>query len=170
MLIPEVEERILELTMDCLPWSSLSWSIHRGLRDILVAYAKPTMDKFRHNLASRLRNFINENPHRLIACGWSADFVTEAMADLAANSVLAGSGNSGDSVRVVTDAAVLLSAQTPVQLDEVDFWQKERHGLSQGACLSANAIVALTKCFILEWSNEFDNQMYHDLPPELHFS
>ena len=84
-------------------------------------------------------------------------------------SVQAGSGNSGDSVRVVTDAALLLSAENPEQLDETDFWRKGRHEKSQGSDLSPNAIVALKKCFVLEWSVESDYQMYHDLPPELLF-
>ncbi|KAF6222673.1 hypothetical protein HO133_000720 [Letharia lupina] len=124
MLVPTMEQEILEHTLDCLPWSSLSWSIHRGLRDILVAYAKPTMDELRPNIASRLREFINEQPQRLEANGWSAEFVRGAMAELAASSVLAGSGNSGDSVRVVTDAALLLSDKDSSVLDETNFWRK----------------------------------------------
>lgn len=169
MLIPEPEQGVLEQALDCLPWSSLSWSIHRGLRDILVAYAKPTMDEYRQNLASRLRDFINGQPQQLEANGWSADFVRGAMAELAASSVLAGSGNSGDSVRVVTDTALLLSDKDSFELDETNFWRRERHSLSKGSWLPTTAIIALTKCFVLEWSNEFDYQMYHDLPPELLF-
>ena len=169
MLVPESEQRILERTLDNLPWSSLSWSIHRGLRDILVAFAKPTMDEFRHNLASRLRDFINENPQQFEANGWSADFVRGAMAGLAASFVLAGSGNSGDTVRVVTDAALLLSKGDLSVQDETEFWRKERRSLSKASLLSTNAIIALTKVFVLEWSIEFDYQMYHDLPPELLF-
>ena len=169
MFVPAPEQRILEQTLDSLPWSTLSWSIHRGLRDILVAYAKPTMDEHRHNLASRLREFIKGHPQQLEANGWSAEFVRGAMAELAANSVLAGSGNSGDSVRVVTDAALLLSEMDLSVLDETNFWRQERQILSKGSWLSKNAIIALTKCFVLEWSNEFDYQMYHDLPLELLF-
>ena len=169
MIIPELEQGILEQALDSLPWTSLSWSVHRGLRDILVAYAKPTMDEFRPRLASRLREFINTKPQQLEANGWSAKFVRGAMGELAANAILAGSGNSGDSVRVVTDAALLLSEGDPSALDETTFWRKERHVLSKGSLLSTNAIVALTKCFVLEWSIEFDYQMYHDLPPELLF-
>ena len=167
MIIPESERQILEQTLDSLPWSSLSWSIHRGLRDILVAYAKPTMDELRHRLASRLREFINTKPEQLEANGWSAEFVRGVMGELAANSVLAGRGNSGDSVRVVTDAVLLLSKVDPSALDETDFWRNERHVLSKSSLLSTNAIIALTKCFVLEWSIDFDYQMYHDLPPEL---
>ena len=169
MLAPTTEQGILEQTLDCLPWSSMSWSVHRGLRDILIAYAKPTMDESRQSLAPRLRDFINRQPQQLEANGWSADFVRGAMAELAANSVLAGSGNSGNSVRVVTDAALLLSEKDPSTLDETNFWREERHSLSKGSWLSPNAIIALTKCFVLEWSIEFDYQMYHDLPPELMF-
>ena len=169
MFIPESEQRILERTLDGLSWSSMSWSIHRGLRDILVAYAKPTMDEFRQSLASRLRGFINSKPQQLEANGWSAEFVRGAMAELAANSVLARSGNSGDSVRVVTDAALLLSDEYPSVLDETDFWREDRHVLSKGSRLSTNAVIALTKCSVLEWNIEFDYQMYHDLPPELLF-
>ena len=91
------------------------------------------------------------------------------MGEIAANSVLAGSGNSGDSVRVVTDAALLLSAEDLWTLDETNFWRKERHDLAKESSLTTNAIVALTKCFVLEWSVEFDYQMYHDLPSELLF-
>ena len=169
MLVPPKEQGVLEYTLDCLPWSSLSWSTHRGLRDILVAYAKPTMDKFRQALASALRDFIDGQPQQLEANGWSGDFVRGAMAEIAYSSVLAGSGNSGDSVRVVTDAALLLSAKDLTTLDETSFWREERHDLAKEPLLTTNAIVALTKCFVLEWSVEFDYQMYHDLPPELLF-
>ena len=167
MFIPGSEQRILEQALDSLPWSSMSWSIHRGLREILVAYAKPTMDEFRQSLASRLRGIINSKPQQLEANRWSAEFVRGARAELAANSVLARSGNSGDLVRVVTDAALLLSDEYLSVLDERDFWKEERHVLSKGSRLSTNAIIALTKCFVLEWSIEFDYQMYHDFPPEL---
>lgn len=169
MLVPQTEQEILEHTLDCLPWSSLSWSIHRGLRDILVAYAKPTMDKFRQALASALRDYIYEHPKQFEANGWSGEFVRGAMAEIAANSVLAGNGNSGDSVRVVTDAALLLSAKDLSTLDETNFWREERHDSAKESLLTTNAIVALTKCFVLEWSVEFDYQIYHDLPPELLF-
>ena len=64
MRVPIIEQEILDHAMDCLPWSSLSCSIHRGLRDIVVAYAKPTMDRFRQDLASRLQDFIEKQPPR----------------------------------------------------------------------------------------------------------
>lgn len=166
----KTEREVLDCVLDNIPWSSMSWSIHRGLRDILVAYAKPTMDKYRHTLASKLRTYITENASIFEANGWSAEFVRGSMADVAKNSVLAGGGNSGDSVRVVTDAAMLLSArQSAEALDETVFWRMERDDVTEGTGLSLDGVVALTKVFVLEWSNEFDYQMYHDLPPGLLF-
>lgn len=31
-------------------------------------------------------------------------------------------------------------------------------------------VVALVKCFVLEWSTDFDYQMYHDLPLTMEFA
>ncbi|KAL9039714.1 MAG: hypothetical protein Q9214_004766 [Letrouitia sp. 1 TL-2023] len=177
-LVPKLEQGILELCLDYLPWSSLSWSIHRGLRDILVAFAKPVMNHLRGVLALTLHSTALKNKLQLQVNGWAPHFI-EAMADLASNSILAGSGNSGDAVRVVTDVALL--SWTPNQLpnlDETTFWREERHRpdrTMQGydpepEPLTTNAIIALTKVFVLEWSNEFDYQMNYDLPPQLLFS
>ena len=38
-----------------------------------------------------------------------------------------------------------------------------------GDDLSPTAVIALVKCFILEWRIEFDYRMYDDLPTELAF-
>lgn len=103
------------------------------------------------------------------------------MADLAAGAVLAGSGNSGDAVRIVTDIAAVWyegrrkmgdGPDSIVSLDETMFWrvphqQKEEVGGERGG-LSCMAVVALVKFFVLEWSVELDYQMYHDLPLELY--
>lgn len=167
MLVPKIEQGVLEHALDCLPWASMSWSIHRGLRDILVAFAKPTMDKYRKDLANKLREAVSTGQHILIANGWAPDFVGGSMAELAAHSVMAGSGNSGDSVRVVTDAALLLWGSDPGDLDETTFWREGRYAASTG--MAMDAAVALVKCFVLEWSIDFDYQMYHDLPSELLF-
>lgn len=171
MFIPEREQNVMAHALDCLPWDSLSWSIHRGLRDLLVAFAKPTMDKHRKTLASQLCCTVSQRWETLRARGWAVDFINETMGDLAANSIMAGGGNSGDSVRVVTDIAFLLWPDHSSDLDETTFWREERHRMSGDENeLSPSAVIALTKCFILEWSNEFDYQMYHDLPTELAFA
>ncbi|KAL8745960.1 MAG: hypothetical protein Q9190_001957 [Brigantiaea leucoxantha] len=175
LLVPKVEQGILEHCLDCLPWSWLSWSVHRGLRDILVAFAKPTMNNLRSALASALHSAAEENKSRLQAKGWAPEFV-DVMADMASSSVLAGGGNSGDIVRVVTDVALLLwdASNDPRGLDETRFWRQERHRQAEPVegkvQLSTDTVIALTKIFVLEWSVEFDYQMYHDLPPRILFA
>ncbi|KAI4231863.1 MAG: hypothetical protein LQ352_008381 [Teloschistes flavicans] len=178
---PGEEEDVLLHALDCLPWSSMSWSIHRGLRDILVAYAKPTMNKYRASLAAKLRSKVLDHPSTLIQNGWNREFVHGSMGDIAANSVMAGEGNSGDSVRVVTAAAALLlresDADDGLLLDETTFWRDrgsryhtdQEQGGGPPDELTTAGVIALTKVFVLEWSVEFDYQMYHDLPPELLF-
>lgn len=170
LLVDEQEQSVLECALDHLPWGTLSWSIHRGLKDIVVGYAKSTMDKHRHKVAATLRQFVLDNPRLFEANGWAPDFVRDTMPDMAANPVMAGSGNAGDSVRIVTDVALLLSGrENGEDLDETMFWRKDRHEMDDGADLSLDGVIALTKLFVVEWSNEFDYQMYHDLPPEIVF-
>lgn len=186
MYVPRKEGDILAEALDFLPWTPLPWSIHRGLRDILVAYAKSTMDRHREILAETLRQFATHNHSFLKSRGWEANFVANNMADIAANSVLAGGGNSGDSIRVLTDVALISLNNTSVGLDETKFWREgRRKGLDRAPFegegegdgtqlvdekpLSPQAIIALVKCVVLEWSIEFDYQMYCDLPMELYF-
>lgn len=172
LLVPRQEEEILLHCLDCLPWTSLSWSVHRGLRDVLLAFGKPTMDKYRSALASTLFSTVGKYSHLLKTKGYSPDFF-DRMADLASNSVRAGRGNSGDTVRVVTDVALLLwKGSDPRELDETRFWRDGRYRLDpeEGDGLKVETIIALTKFFVLEWSQELDYQMYHGLPPQLLFS
>ena len=168
--IPPNEQQFLSHLMDCLPWSPLSWSVHRGLRDLLLAFSKATMDKFRKSLAETLRQNIKERPRDLEIKGWEPNFIRESMPDIAYSSVMAGVGDSGDAVRIVTDAALLSWNGTSEALDETPFWRAELKSPSPGgAHLTPQTLIALTKCFVLEWSIEFDYQVYHDLPTELLF-
>src|SRR4051812_35058980 len=54
------EQELLARALDCLSWSSLSWSMHRGMKDILLAHGKATMDHSRRQLATVLRNGVTE--------------------------------------------------------------------------------------------------------------
>lgn len=90
------------------------------------------------------------------------------MEDMASSAVLAGRGNSGDAVRVVTDIAVILWNGDSSALDETHFWRQLIPELSSPT-LSTMAVIALTKCFVLEWSLDLDYQLYHDFPLELYF-
>ncbi|KMU83501.1 hypothetical protein CIHG_01283 [Coccidioides immitis H538.4] len=167
LFVPEEEARALNRALDCLPWSSLSWSIHRGMRDILVAFAKPRMDRYRDQLAETLRSAVDRWPEKLVARGWDAQFIRRDMAHMATSAVAAGSGNSGDVVRIVTDIAMILWDGTTAELDETTFWRYD-DPVESSPVLSPMAVVALVKCFVLEWSVDLDYQMYHDLPLELY--
>jgi hypothetical protein len=41
--IPDKELSIVAWTLDHLPWTNVSWSMHRGLKDILLAVGKPVL-------------------------------------------------------------------------------------------------------------------------------
>jgi hypothetical protein len=167
LLAPRREQEAIAQALDCLPWNHLSWSIHRGMRDILLAYSKPTMDRFRSQLASLLKRTVSSQPHLLERKGWESNFVRNSMGEIAESAILLGKGNSGDLVRVVTDIMlVMVSEWSMDQLDEVHFWRLPEEEKE----LNLVGAVALTKVFIVEWSNEFDYQMYHDLPVSLKFA
>lgn len=168
LYIPAKESEILDCALDFSPWTPLSWSAHRGLRDVLVAFAKERMDLHRDTLATTLRSAVANWPERLDARGWNPRFVRENMADMAASAVLAGSGNSGDVVRIVTDIALLWWEHSGriADLDATTFWRTPG-SWTKSSSLESMAVIALVKCFVMEWSNELDYQMYHDLPMEL---
>lgn len=72
-------------------------------------------------------------------------------------------GNSGDAVKIVTDIALILLDEEVATLDETNCWRLVEP-TSGSPSLSLMVVVALVKCFLLEWSNELDYQMYHDFP------
>lgn len=170
MVVPiECQDKI-KLALDCLPWNSLSWSIHRGMRDILLAFGKPVMDEFRSDLAALLEAIIAGNPVAFDDIGWTPEFVRKSMGEMASSAIMDGSGDSGDLVRVVTDTARVYLGHTELDkhfatLDEVHFWRSpaaERR-------LDRAGVIALTKFFVLEWSVETDYQLYHQLPLTMNF-
>jgi hypothetical protein len=84
------ESAVLDEALDSLPWSSLSWSIYRGLRDILTAYSKQRIDHHRNRLANTLRVAVLNRSEKLIARGWDSRFVSCEMADMVSIAVLVG--------------------------------------------------------------------------------
>ncbi|TIA31777.1 hypothetical protein D6C78_08696 [Aureobasidium pullulans] len=165
MFVGKEEQKVLAQALDFFPWSSLSYSIHRGLRDILVAFSKSRMNRHRAELANILHNAVKQHATELETKGWESKFVSDYMADMAAAAVSAGKGDSGDSVRVVTDIAMCIAQTSDAKkLDVTEYWTSERE------ILGTMDVVALVKCFILEWSTDFDYQMYHDLPLTMEFA
>jgi hypothetical protein len=167
LYVRKQEAAVLNEALDKLPWTFLSWSIHRGLRDILVAFARERMDRYRNRLAETLRLAVAKWPERLEARGWDPRFVREDMAAMAASAVMAGQGNSGDVVRIVTEIAAVLSGGPVSALDETRFW-RDIVPISDSPILDPMTVIALVKCFVLEWSNDLNYQMYHDFPIEMY--
>lgn len=171
VFVPAFEQNLLAAALDCLPWSPLGWSVHRGMQSLLVAYGEPTMKAYRPALAHTLRKAIQTHPETLEAEGWRPSFVRDYMADAAAASVVMDGGDSGDSVRIVTTAAFLHWEGKEEELDETKFWRsqvgKKIDGEIPVQILKPDVVIALTKLFVLEWSNELDHKLYEDLPLEM---
>ena len=176
VFVPPFEQEKLATALDCLPWSQLGWSVHRGMQCLLVAYGKPIMDLHREALASKLQAAVTsrQNQVTLRSWGWELTFINDHMGSNAANSVRKSSGESGDNVRVVTDIAELLAQGSLSDLDETHFWRGQIENRKRDPAtlvvnpeLDPDTIIALTKLFVLEWSSELDHKLYEDFPLEL---
>lgn len=82
------EEAVIADCLDHLPWSPLAWSIHRGLKDLVVAYAQPFLTAYREPLARTLAEAVSEHSFALQRRGWDATFVRGWMAEQAASAIL----------------------------------------------------------------------------------
>lgn len=182
LYVPKHEAQVLAKALDCLPWSSLSWSLHRGLKDVLLAHGKPVMNQYRVKLASGFQAGVLASRAALIERGWASEFVDGPMASMAELAILSGSGNSGDVVRIVVAIVECLLQRVgmvdKVNLDRTDFWSRQLETSSSSGLAAFSAgeqfraadmdiLVALTKLFVLEWSQDLDYQLYHDLPVEI---
>ena len=172
VFVPDLEQNLLAAALDCLPWSPLGWSVHRGMQSLLVAYGELTMKAYRPALAYTLREGIRSQGDQLECQGWRPSFVRNYMADAAAASVMMDGGDSGDSVRIVTAVALSLwSGRDEEELDDTKFWRSQVGRKFDEEIpvqiLETDVVIALTKLFVLEWSNELDHKLYEDLPLEM---
>lgn len=176
VFVPPFEQEKLATALDCLPWSQLGWSVHRGMQCLLVAYGKPIMDLHREALASKLQAAVESHQNQVMLkyWGWEPKFIKNHMGSNAANSVRNSGGESGDNVRIVTDIAKLLARDSLLDLDETRFWRRQiKNRKKDPATLAVNpnlepdTIIALTKLFVLEWSHELHHKLYEDFPLEL---
>lgn len=206
-ILPDEYGMILN-ALDLVPWAHLSWSMHRGMRDILLAVGKPIMDRYRERLAITLRRIVESQRTEFWAKGWGQGFVARSMPSIVYSTVMAGGGDSGDVIRALTDAALVslgITEMWSTKLDRTTFWSStmkpnttkgsresppeaslrlasknlsdttsvvKRPGSSVSFSeteteLTADAVIALTKFVVLEWSQELDYQLYHDLPMTL---
>lgn len=182
LYVPKHEEQILTKALDCLPWSSISWSLHRGMRDILLAYGKSVMNDCRTQLAICVSATVISSRDILIEKGWAAELVDGPMASMAESAILSGGGNDGDVVRMVVAIVecLILSFDAThaarLNLDKTNFWTSQLDSNTSVSSTVFTSIldgssmdmkVALIKYFVLEWSQELDYQLYQDLPVDI---
>ena len=123
--------------LDHIPWSPIAWSIHRGMKDTLVAYAKPYMVAYRERLAEQLSNAVRTHTYALRHRGWEPGFIRDHMAEQAKSAILGDDRCSGDVCRIVAAITELLCDKGQIDLDHTKFWVQhlnlplEPGGLSQ---------------------------------------
>jgi hypothetical protein len=170
IIVKKHEQELLRRALDCLPWTHLSWSMHRGMRDILLAYGFKVMNSYREELASLIGDTVRDKESALIEAGWSPEFLRTSMAEMASSSVMFGRGNSGDLVRIVAGLVDILVDNSDggesINKDQTSFWRSSE----RPAKLDLDGVVALTKFFVLEWSQELNYQLYHQLPVTVYLS
>jgi hypothetical protein len=107
MLLLDNSQKMVMMALDCLPWSLLSFSLYRSMRDILLAFGKSVINKHRAKLAELVRETVEDVSKRLYlyrdGIGYDMRFVNRKMGSIAVSAILKGSSNSADLVRVVTD-------------------------------------------------------------------
>lgn len=67
----------------------------------------------------------------------------------------------------MTEIAATLSGGPISALDETRFW-RDAGPTSDSPILDPMTVIALVKCFVLEWSVNLNYQMYHDFPLEMY--
>ncbi len=75
-------------------------------------------------------------------------------------------------VRIVVAIVEVILDRMPqkgagVEKDRTAFWQKQTEDDERQFDGTPDAIIALTKFFVLEWSQELDYQLYHNIPVDV---
>lgn len=136
--------------LDHLPWSPIAWSIHRGMKDILVAYALPYMQAYREPLAKALGAAVKTHSYALRHRGWQPTFIRDHMAEQAASAILGVDECSEDVCRIVAAITELLCDKGQLDLDHTKFWVQHPHLPKQQEVqepLSPDTMVALLRRF-----------------------
>lgn len=147
--------------------------MHRGLRDILLAYGISVMNLYRSQLAMMLNEALCVHEGTFVKMGWEENFVHDYMGEMAHSSIMSAGGNSGDLVRVVV-AIVEASHREDgkkmqgINRDATQFWRNSKVSDGTKASFNPDMVIALIKFFVLEWSQELDYQLYHQLPTEIY--
>lgn len=151
----------------------------RGLRDILLAFGTATINQYRRSLATVVKRAVKTHRRELFARGWNLEFVLGPMAKLAASSIMEGGGKSPDMVRVVVAIVeILCFGERSIRRlyneksDHTLFWSRSITSPYVSIAdldieTNLDAMVALTRFFVIEWSTNLDRQLFHALPKEL---
>ena len=157
------------------------------MRDILLAYGERTMRRFRFIFANTLRDSVPQIAPRLIGKGWQQCWVVDGLSDSVYSAINATKGEDANNVRMVTAVAKeICETYAPgIGMDRTSFWMHDfrdnaelyRHSsdgndtpcrsIETPSSLSQDAIIALTKYFVLEWSHSLEYDLYLDWPSDL---
>ena len=157
--------------LDHLPWSPIAWSIHRGMKDILIAYAYPYMMAYREVLAEELGKAVQSHVTALHNSGWKKEYIVQSMAQQAQSAIRGDGRCSGDVCRIISAIAESLWDKSQAEMDHTTFWSRHvdvpaaREQVSEA--LTPDGVVALVKAFFVWWSHEFDYDIYYKLPLEI---
>ena len=170
--VPFSEGIVIADCLDHLPWSPLAWSIHRGLRDILVSWAMPYLMAYREALAGTLAAAVLRYNFALRQHGWDSEFITDCMAEQATSAILGDERCSGDAVRFVTAITELLCEKPTSSMDHTHFWRSSQNipeqTWSESDVLPPDTVVALVKTHLIWWSHDFDYELDGVLPQKLY--
>ena len=150
-----------------IPWSPIAWSIHRGMKDVLVAYALPYLKAYRAPLAAMLHSAVATHAFTLIQQGWEPTFVKGNMADQAASALFGGDQCSGDVCRILSAIVEAVSKKSIEELDHTQFWVQHLQipaKKEESEMLTGDTVAALIKAHFVWWSSEFDYDIYDKLP------
>lgn len=115
--LKQAEAAAIADCLDHLPWSSLAWSIHRGMKVPLIPHVLPYMMAYRELLA--------REPSKFYENGWrNKDFVAKSMAQQAESAVGGDGSCSGDVCRIISAVAEQLWDKEMADMDCTIFWSE----------------------------------------------
>lgn len=174
---------ILADCLDKLPWSVLGWSIHEGMKDVLLGFASASLDLYRQELAILFRMAATTYADNLIAKEWKEGFVRTRVPDIV-GAAFDDRLKSGNVCRVIAALAEEIwehglptstTAHQPADLitEPTKFWKDQlkdpQHWFVKPVkkSLDPDGVVALTKAYFLKCSYDFDYRVYHKLPQKM---
>lgn len=170
--------------LDKLPWSVLGWSIHEGMKDVLLGFASASLDLYRQELAILFRHAATTYANNLIDKEWKEGFVRTRVPDIV-GAAFDDRLKSGKVCRVIAALAEEIwqhgmpntTTNAYQSADSITkpakFWKDQLEDPLRSLArpvkksLDPDAVVALTKAYFLKCSYDFDYPVYHKLPQKM---